>query len=37
MKKVPGMAFRDPYEAMLAAEEKKISLHAKIKVRIDKA
>jgi DNA-directed RNA polymerase subunit beta' len=32
-----GMAFKNPYEAILAAEEHKISLHAKIKVRIDKA
>jgi len=31
-----GMLFRDTFEAILAAEEKKISLHAKIKVRITK-
>jgi len=31
-----GMAFRDPFEAIMAYEMGKISLHARIKVRIDK-
>jgi len=32
-----GMAFKDPFEAILAYDMGKIGLHAKIKVRIDKS
>ncbi len=36
IEKGTGMVFKDCFEAILAADERKVSLHAKIKVRIDK-
>ena len=36
MEKGTGMVFKDCFEAILAADERKVSLHAKTKVRIDK-